>query len=117
MGVTTIALIDFRHGDPDLVDLPIPGNDDSIRSIEVVLGKLADACLEGRRPAAGTAGMVKPPASRRAQPWSRQPARARGTEPDPGPDRRPVLACQPLRRGRRQAVAGGDCHRAAVSPT
>jgi len=47
MGVTTIALID-TDSDPDLVDLPIPGNDDSIRSIEVVLAKIADACLEGR---------------------------------------------------------------------
>src|SRR4029077_7468972 len=47
MGVTTIALID-TDSDPDPVDLPIPGNDDSIRSIEVILGKLADACLEGR---------------------------------------------------------------------
>jgi small subunit ribosomal protein S2 len=47
MGVTTIALID-TDSDPDPVDLPIPGNDDSIRSIEVVVGKLADACLEGR---------------------------------------------------------------------
>lgn len=47
MGVTTIALID-TDSDPDLVDLPIPGNDDSIRSIEVILGKLADACSEGR---------------------------------------------------------------------
>src|SRR5207249_7024841 len=47
MGVTTIALID-TDSDPDLVDLPIPGNDDSIRSIEVVLSKVADAVLEGR---------------------------------------------------------------------
>lgn len=47
MGVTTIALID-TDSDPDPVDLPIPGNDDSIRSIEVVMAKLADACLEGR---------------------------------------------------------------------
>ena len=47
MGVTTIALID-TDSDPDPVDLPIPGNDDSIRSIEVILGKIADACLEGR---------------------------------------------------------------------
>src|SRR5205807_9974159 len=47
MGVTTVALID-TDSDPDPVDLPIPGNDDSIRSIEVVLAKLADACLEGR---------------------------------------------------------------------
>src|ERR1700680_545705 len=47
MGVTTVALID-TDSDPDTVDLPIPGNDDSIRSIELVLGKLADAVLEGR---------------------------------------------------------------------
>lgn len=47
MGVTTVALID-TDSDPDVVDLPIPGNDDSIRSIELVLGRLADACLEGR---------------------------------------------------------------------
>jgi small subunit ribosomal protein S2 len=42
-----VALID-TDSDPDTVDLPIPGNDDSIRSIELVLGKLADAVLEGR---------------------------------------------------------------------
>jgi len=47
MGVTTVALID-TDSDPDTVDLPIPGNDDSIRSIEVVLQKMADAVLEGR---------------------------------------------------------------------
>ena len=47
MGVTTVGLID-TDSDPDTVDLPIPGNDDSIRSIELVLAKLADAILEGR---------------------------------------------------------------------
>ncbi len=47
MGVTTVALID-TDSDPDCVDLPIPGNDDSIRSIELILAKLADAILEGR---------------------------------------------------------------------
>src|SRR5436189_903583 len=47
MGVTTVALID-TDSDPDTVDLPIPGNDDSIRSIEIVLAKLADAVLEGK---------------------------------------------------------------------
>jgi small subunit ribosomal protein S2 len=47
MGVTTVSLID-TDSDPDTVDLPIPGNDDSIRSIEVVLQKLSNAVLEGR---------------------------------------------------------------------
>jgi len=47
MGVATVSLID-TDSDPDVVDLPIPGNDDSIRSIELILAKLADAILEGR---------------------------------------------------------------------
>jgi small subunit ribosomal protein S2 len=47
MGVSTVALID-TDSDPDVVDLPIPGNDDSIRSIELILQKLADAVLEGK---------------------------------------------------------------------
>jgi len=34
--------------DPDTIDLPIPGNDDSIRSIELILQKLSDAVNEGR---------------------------------------------------------------------
>jgi small subunit ribosomal protein S2 len=46
LGVTTVALID-TDCDPDEVDLPIPGNDDGIRSIEVVLRHLADAVLAG----------------------------------------------------------------------
>ncbi len=47
MGITTVALID-TDCDPDEVDLPIPGNDDSIRSIELIVTKLADAVLAGR---------------------------------------------------------------------
>jgi small subunit ribosomal protein S2 len=61
LGITTLALID-TDCDPDLVDLPIPGNDDSIRSIELVVQQLANAVLEGKAnaargdlgPAAGT---------------------------------------------------------------
>jgi small subunit ribosomal protein S2 len=47
MGVATVALID-TDSDPDVVDLPIPGNDDSIRSIELVLGRMAAAVQEGK---------------------------------------------------------------------
>src|SRR5437588_12025729 len=65
MGVTTVALID-TDSDPDTVDLPIPGNDDSIRSIELILAKLADAVLEGKAAlppeavSAGQAAAMKP---------------------------------------------------------
>jgi len=51
IGVSTVALID-TDCDPDLIDLPIPGNDDSIRSIELIMQQLADAVLEGKTEAA-----------------------------------------------------------------
>lgn len=47
LGIPTIALID-TDGDPDMVDIPIPGNDDSMRSIEVVIRELCAAVNEGR---------------------------------------------------------------------
>lgn len=47
MGIATVALID-TDSDPDTIDLAIPGNDDSIRSIETIMYKLAEAALEGR---------------------------------------------------------------------
>jgi len=51
LGIATVALID-TDCDPDKVDLPIPGNDDSIRSIEIVMEQLADAVLDGKTNAA-----------------------------------------------------------------
>jgi len=47
LGVKTIALID-TDSDPDLIDLPIPGNDDAMRAIELVVHELAEAVIEGR---------------------------------------------------------------------
>jgi small subunit ribosomal protein S2 len=47
LGITTIALID-TNCDPDEVDLPIPGNDDSIRSIELIATFLADAVVSAK---------------------------------------------------------------------
>ncbi len=48
LGVVTIALID-TDSNPDDVDLPIPGNDDSGSSIELILSELANAIIEGRK--------------------------------------------------------------------
>jgi small subunit ribosomal protein S2 len=47
MNIPTIALID-TDGDPGLVDIAIPGNDDSIRSIDVVIREIAEAAKEGK---------------------------------------------------------------------
>jgi len=45
--IPVVAILD-TNCDPDVVDYPIPGNDDAIRAIRLISGKLADAALEGR---------------------------------------------------------------------
>ena len=47
VGVPIIALVD-SDCDPDLIDYPIPGNDDAIRSIRLITAKIADAVIEGQ---------------------------------------------------------------------
>lgn len=47
LGITTVALID-TDCDPTQIDLPIPGNDDGIRSIDLIIKQLADAIIAGR---------------------------------------------------------------------
>ena len=47
INIPVIAVID-TDGDPELVDIPIPGNDDAIRSIQTILMALTDAVLKGR---------------------------------------------------------------------
>ncbi len=46
LGIPICAIID-TNCDPDPIDFPIPGNDDAIRSIKVLLGALTDAVMEG----------------------------------------------------------------------
>lgn len=47
LGIKVVALID-TDADPDVVDLPIPGNDDSLRSIRLVTQHLTDAIKQGK---------------------------------------------------------------------
>lgn len=47
LGIPVIALVD-TNCDPDLVSYVIPGNDDAIRSAQLMAGFVADACIEGR---------------------------------------------------------------------
>jgi len=46
LGLPVIALVD-TNCDPDEADFVIPGNDDAIRSIKLITGRIADACIEG----------------------------------------------------------------------
>ena len=44
-----VAAIVDTNCDPDLVDYIIPGNDDAIRAVKLISGKMADAVLEGKQ--------------------------------------------------------------------
>ena len=56
MGIPVVATVD-TNCDPDEVDFPIPANDDAIRAVKLLAGKMADAVLEGRQ---GEDGMDVP---------------------------------------------------------
>ena len=47
VGIPIVAVAD-TNSNPDEIDYPIPANDDAIRAIKLVCGKMADAVLEGR---------------------------------------------------------------------
>jgi len=48
LGIPVVALVD-TNADPELVDIPIPGNDDAIRSIKIITKVMADAVIEGKQ--------------------------------------------------------------------
>ena len=47
LGIPVIALVD-SNCDPDDVDIIIPGNDDAVRSAQLMAGVIADACAAGK---------------------------------------------------------------------
>lgn len=55
LGIPVVAVVD-TNCDPDPVDYPIPGNDDAIRAIRLMVSKIADAVIEGRQAIVKEAG-------------------------------------------------------------
>ena len=47
LGIPVVAIVD-TNCDPEMVDYPIPGNDDALRAIRLFCSKIADAVIEGR---------------------------------------------------------------------
>jgi len=47
LGIPIVSILD-TNCDPDLVDIPIPGNDDAVRSIKLILNSLTDSILLGQ---------------------------------------------------------------------
>lgn len=48
LGIPIIGLID-TNSDPDLINYPVPGNDDATKSIRIVASHIADGIIEGRK--------------------------------------------------------------------
>jgi small subunit ribosomal protein S2 len=48
LGIPVVAIVD-TNCDPEEVDYVIPGNDDAIRAVKLIAGRMADAILEGRQ--------------------------------------------------------------------
>ena len=47
LGIPVVSILD-TNCDPDLVDIPIPGNDDAVRSIKLILTFLTDSIIKGQ---------------------------------------------------------------------
>jgi len=82
LGIATCGLID-TDSDPDLVDIPIPGNDDAMRAIELVLQELTEAVMLGKTQRTDKAEQEAEPQPKRR---SRRSVMARAENaPAPGP--------------------------------
>lgn len=58
LNIPVISVVD-TNCDPDEVDLPIPGNDDAIRAVKLLTGKIADAVVEANQGAQNEAETVE----------------------------------------------------------
>lgn len=47
LGIPIVSILD-TNCDPDLIDIPIPGNDDAVRSIKLILSSLTDSIIFGK---------------------------------------------------------------------
>ncbi|MBK8206762.1 MAG: 30S ribosomal protein S2 [Planctomycetes bacterium] len=81
--IPVVAITD-TNSNPEGVDIVIPGNDDSVRGLQIVLKSLADACIEGRKLKESGQGMELK-AEIRA--FDDQPTRSRQEKPARRPQR------------------------------
>jgi small subunit ribosomal protein S2 len=105
LGVPVVALAD-TEADPDDLTVVIPGNDDAMRAIEIVMKHLADAVAEGRANRAAraavegegqalTRGPSRPRARAAGRPASEGPARIEMPLPTPHPAMQEPPAAEP----------------------
>src|SRR2546430_2386510 len=61
--IPVVAIVD-SNCDPDLITYVIPGNDDAIRAVKLLTGKIADACQDGRQEAQARGEILPEPEER-----------------------------------------------------
>ena len=86
LGIPILAITD-TNCDPDLINFPVPGNDDAIRSIKLITARIADACIEGAQKRRDTHGADEGRGDRTVEMSPRDRDRERGR--DRGNDRGP----------------------------
>jgi small subunit ribosomal protein S2 len=75
LGIPTVCLVD-TDGDPDMADIAIPGNDDSMRSIEVIVREIAEAIKQGKAGRTAQAEGAEDEAASQAQQQPRERRRS-----------------------------------------
>ena len=111
LGIPIVAIVD-TNADPDLITVPIAGNDDAIRSVELITKAIADAIVEARREAP-----VREEDGRgrelhvQLRPWRRAGGRRRGS-----PSQAPSAPPSREARSHRGAPQGAGRRGRAVKP-
>ena len=99
IGIPVVAIAD-TNADPDLIDYPIPGNDDAIRSVQVITRAVADAIEQARREMPADARRRSDEAE--AVTYSTEGGLARASE---GEDRKPRKRPRRRRKPRPEVIA------------
>jgi len=96
LNIPLIALVD-TNADPDLITVPIAGNDDAIRSVELITKAIADAIVEAKREA--------PVREEAEEAESYTYSSDRGSEPAGGDEERKKKRRPRRRRAKPEAIA------------
>ncbi len=83
LGIPTVCLID-TDSDPDFADIPIPGNDDAMRAIDIVVSSLCAAVAEGKTTRTTQAEGADPDESA-SEPQRKRSRRAQFRADEPAP--------------------------------
>ena len=95
LGIPVIAVVD-TNCDPDIIDYVIPGNDDAIRSSNLMCRIIADAVVEGRQLAVKKGKVADAEKAEK---------KAKDTKPPPPPDRPPLDPEEQRRKAEKQETA------------